>query len=211
MNLKQTFFAFCLGILSFSVSGQTKYNGVVFTKLGQEIKGEITLNLTGSNNELIEILTTEISKSKGKRMSLTTTTRLNVAIIKHIVIKKQTYYLRDIKIDYDDKYLKNVCVKLIFGTINCGLFQAGDGTEKNSIAVKFPNEELSKLASVDFEYYNNSTSVAMWVSSCKTLVDKMINNDESVSWSEVQTREQRIERIKNIIKEYNECKLEETN
>ena len=207
MKHKQVFFAFSFFVLSSIVSGQAKYKGVVFTKLGQEINGEIALNLDGVNDDLIAITTYETSKVKGGKQTLATTTKLNVAIIKNIVIKNQIYYFRDIKIDYDDHFLQNVCVKLIYGTIDCGLFQTGDGTAPNSIAVKFPNEELSKLASIDFEYYHTSASVAMRVSNCESLVEKMSNKDETVTWIEANTRDQRIQRFKNIIDEYNSCKL----
>ncbi|HUM98295.1 MAG TPA: hypothetical protein PK275_10585 [Chitinophagaceae bacterium] len=207
MKLKQVFFAISLFIFSSIVSGQTKYKGVLFTKLGQEIKGDITFNKDGINEDLIEITTYEKSKVKGGKLLLKTNTKLNVALIKFIIIAKQTYYFRDIKIDYNDKYMQNVCVKLIYGTIDCGLFQSGDGTVNNSVGIKFPNEALSKLESIDFEYYNNSTAVTMRVSKCESLVEKMINNDEAVTWTEANTRDQRIQRIKNIIDEYNSCKL----
>lgn len=186
--------------------GQEKYKGTLFSKLGQEITGDITLNLQGPNEELIEISTTEKTKSKGKRQTITTTSKLNTAIISYIVIDGKTYYFRDIKVGYDDKLIKNVCVQLIFGTIHCGLFQSSDGSAINAIAIKFPKESLSQLASIDFEYYHSSSSVAMRISDCKPLLEKMLANDESVTWTEKATRVERIQRFKNIISDYNACK-----
>lgn len=207
MKLKLTcLLAACLCITNFS-KGQETYKGTLFTKLGQEIAGDIRINLQGTNAELIEISTTEKTKSKGTRQTLTTTSKLNTAIISRVVIKGETYYFRDIKIGYDEKFIKNVCVKLIFGTIQCGVFQSGDGTNLHSIAIKFPDEELSQLASVDFEYYNSSSSVAMQISKCKPLLEKMMAEDESVTWTEAVNREQRILRFKNIINDYNNCKI----
>lgn len=207
MKLQIPFFIIALIAAAIPLYGQSKYSGALFTKLGQEIKGEITVNLEGSNNELIEITSTEITKSKGKRQSITTTSKINVALIRHVTINDQIYYFRDIKIGYNDEYMRNVCVKLIWGKIDCGLFQFGDGTASHSISIKFPTEELSKLASVDFEYYHTSISVQMRISKCESLVEKMLVQNENVTWSESNSREQRISRIKNIITEYNGCKL----
>lgn len=116
------------------VSAQEKYKGTLFTKLGDEIHGEISMNLKGENDYLIPITTVEKSKSKSKKLELTTTTRLNVAIINKIEINGLTYYTRDIKIGYDDKELKNVCVQLIHGSLTSGIFQSGTGTDMHSIA-----------------------------------------------------------------------------
>lgn len=132
---------------------------------------------------------------------------MNTAIISHVNINGETYYFRDIKIGYDEKFIKNVCVKLIFGTIQCGVFQSGDGLSENSVAIKFPDESLSQLVSVDFEYYNSSIGVALRISNCKLLLEKMKAEDESVTWTEKVNREQRIQRFKNIISDYNNCKL----
>jgi hypothetical protein len=102
--------------------------------------------------------------------------------------------------------LKNVCVKLISGTIDCGLFQAGDGKPEHSVAIKFPKAPLSELASVDFEYYLSSASVPLRFSDCEQLVTKMADNNNSVTWTETTSRDQRILCFKNVIREYNNCK-----
>jgi len=135
------------------VNAQQKYKGKLVSKLGQEQSGEITINLDGSNNELIEITYSEQTKTKGKRKSQQTTSmsmKLNVALIKHITINDTTYYFRDIKYDYNDKYYMNVCVRLLEGTVNCGLFQQGRSTGTSNLSVKLPNSELSKLADLGF-------------------------------------------------------------
>lgn len=207
MKLKLTFLTFAIIFTSVNAIGQEKYKGSLFTKLGQEIKGEIILNLEGNNNELIEVITVEKTKKKGSKQIITTSSKLNVAIIDHIDINGKSYYFRDIKIGYDDKYITNVCVNLIYGTINCGLYQSGDGTATHSIGIKFPNVNLSDLSSVDFEYYNSSSSVAMRISNCKSLLEKMANKDSSVTWTEDATREQRIQCFKTIINTYNKCEI----
>ncbi|MEO5948662.1 MAG: hypothetical protein ABIP79_17740 [Chitinophagaceae bacterium] len=209
MKLKLTLLTFIVCCFSAIAIGQKKYNGTLFTKLGQEIKGEIKLNLEDGNDELIEITTVEKTKGKGSKQTLTTSIKLNVAIIDHVLVGGKTYYFRDIKIDYDDKYVRNVCVQLIYGTITSGIFQSGDGTAKHSIGIKFPKESLYSLASVDFEYYNSSASVAMRISNCKPLLDKMMNEDKTVTWKEDATREQRIQCFKNIISDYNKCNVHE--
>jgi hypothetical protein len=45
------------------------------------------------------------------------------------------------------------------------------------------------------------------ISDCKSLLDKMMANDETVSWTENATREQRFQRFKNIVDAYNKCEL----
>ena len=108
MKLKLPFLTFIVCGFSVIAFGQKKYNGTLFTKLGQEIKGEILLNLEGENNELIEIVSIEKTKGKGTKQTLTTSSKLNVAIIDHVLIHGKSFYFRDIKIDYDDKYTSNV-------------------------------------------------------------------------------------------------------
>lgn len=190
----------CAAVVSFA---QQTYTGTLVTKLGQELHGEITVNLKGTNEDLITISTTEKSKNKGKKETITTAVSYNTAIIKHITIDSNTYYFRNINTAYE-KSLKNVCVRLIGGTINCGLFQSGDGMGQHSIAVKFPKSSLSELNSS--EYYDESSfTVAIQVGDCKNLYRKIINKEEAVSWTEKSSREQRIQAYKNIITEYNSC------
>ena len=139
-----------------------------------------------------------------------TAIKINVSIIDHVDINGKSYYFRDIKTDYNDKLMRNVSVQLIYGTITSGIFQSGDGTAMHSISVKFPNELLYILASVDFEYYNSSSSVPLRISKCKSLLKKMMDEDKSVTWKEEATREQRIQCFKNIISDYNKCNVPES-
>jgi len=190
----------CAAVISFA---QKTYSGTLVTKLGQELEGEITVNLEGANGDLIKITTTEKSSNKGKKETITTSVSYNTAIIKHIIVDSITYYFRTINTAYE-KSLKNVCVRLIYGTVNCGLFQSGDGTGQHSIAVKFPKSSFNELNSS--EYYDESTfTVAIQLSECKSLYKKIVNKDDTVSWTEKSNREQRIQAYKNIITEYNSC------
>jgi len=190
----------CAAVISFA---QKTYSGTLVTKLGQELEGEITVNLEGANGDLIKITTTEKSSNKGKKETLTTSVSYNTAIIKHIIVDSITYYFRTINTAYE-KSLKNVCVRLIYGTVNCGLFQSGDGTGQHSIAVKFPKSSFNELNSS--EYYDESSfTVAIQLSECKSLYKKIVNKDDTVSWTEKSSREQRIQAYKNIITEYNSC------
>ena len=209
MKLKVPFLTFIICGFSLIAIGQKKYNGTLFTKFGQEIKGEIIVNLEQGNEELIQVISVEKTKSKRSKQTLTTSSKINVAIIDHIDINGKSFYFRDIKIDYEDELMRNVCVQLIYGTIDCGLFQTSDGTAMHSISVKFPNELLYILASVDFEYYNSSSSVPLRISKCKNLLKKMMDDDKSVTWKEDATREQRIQCFKNIISDYNKCNVPE--
>jgi len=190
----------CAAAISFA---QKTYSGKLVTKLGQELEGEITVNLEGANGDLIKITTTEKSSNKGKKETITTSVSYNTAIIKHIIVDSITYYFRTINTAYE-KSLKNVCVRLIYGTVNCGLFQSGDGTGQHSIAVKFPKSSFNELNSS--EYYDESSfTVAIQLSECKSLYKKIVNKDDTVSWTEKSSREQRIQAYKNIITEYNSC------
>jgi hypothetical protein len=74
----------------------------VVTKLGQELEGEITVNLQGINEDLIKVSTTEKSKRKRNKQSITTKTSIKTAIIKHIIIDGTTYFFRNIKTEYNN-------------------------------------------------------------------------------------------------------------
>ena len=113
MKLKLPFLTFIVCGFSVIAFGQEKYNGTLFTKLGQEIKGEIKLNLDRSNDELIEVITVEKTKEKGTKQTLKTSIKINVSIIDHVDINGKSYYFRDIKTDYNDKLMINVSVQLI--------------------------------------------------------------------------------------------------
>lgn len=189
-----------------TVIAQKKYEGILFSKFGDKTVGTIKVNLDGANDELIEVISTEKTKTKGRSQTLNTSIKINVAIIDYLLINGKNYYLRDIKIDYNDKYLRNVCVELTDGTLNCGIFQTGDGKKEHSIAFKFPTHDFSKLISEDFDYYSNSMALAISVTGCNPLKEKLINEDPSVSWKDGATREERIQKFKAIIAEYNQCK-----
>lgn len=206
MRLKPFVILFLLLLLTTTTEAQQIINGTLTTKLGVEMAGKITVNLTGENPELIQITTVEKVRNNRKKQTLTTNNKLNVAFISKINTNGKTYYFRDIKVGYNDTMMKNVCVELIAGNLDCGIFQSSNGNKPHSIAIKFPKAIFSELASVDFEYYSNSLSVPMRFSECKSLMDKMINNDETVTWNETANREQRIQRFKNIIEAYNICK-----
>jgi hypothetical protein len=205
MQLKSTLLLTTCFLIITLVNAQSSYKGILYSKLGQQFEGEITIKLKGSNTELIEVTNKEKRKQKGSRETITTSNKLNSALVSHILIEGKTYYLRDIKVGYDDKKLNNVCVQLILGTVDCGIFQYGEGTDTHSIAVKFPKAPLSELSSVDFDYYKTSASIPIQIFSCKPLFQKMKEKEETVTWTESSTREQRIERFKNIITAYNGC------
>lgn len=191
---------FCAAVISLA---QKTYPGTLVTKLGQKLEGEITVNLEGANGDLIKITTIVKSSNKGKKETITTSASYNTAIIKHIIVDNITFYFITINTAYE-KSLKNVCVRLIYGTVNCGLFQSGDGTGQHSIAVKFPKSSFNELNSS--EYYDESSfTVAIQLSECKSLYKKIVNKDDTVSWTEKSNREQRIQAYKNIITEYNSC------
>ena len=100
------------------VNAQQKYKGKLVSKLGQEQSGEITINLDGSNNELIEITYSEQTKTKGKRKSQQTTSmsmKLNVALIKHITINDTTYYFLTVHPSTQGKRMSS------FSQLNTGL------------------------------------------------------------------------------------------
>lgn len=201
--------------LLFSITqanAQQKYKGTLVSKLGQEQSGEITLNLDGSNNELIEISYSEQTKTKGKRKSKQSTSmsmKLNVALIKHITINDTTYYFRDIKYDYNDKYYMNVCVRLVEGTLNCGLFQQGRSAGTSNLSVKLPNSEFSKLAAIDFDYYKATLGWHIFAfGKCKTLRSKMEEKQPGYYWDDNATFEQRLSMWKSWIQEYNSCNIQ---
>lgn len=191
---------------------QQKYKGTMVTKLGNEERGMITINLNGSNDELIEIETTEVTTSKGggkrSKETITSSMKLNVAFIHHLIINDSTYYIRDIKYDYNDKYYMNVCVKLIAGTLDCGMFQNGESTGNENLSVKLPNAEFSKLASTEFDYYKSTLGWHMFAfGHCPTIFSKMEEKRTDYTWDDNTSQENRIRIWKIWIQEYNSCTL----
>jgi hypothetical protein len=214
--MKVTSLAVVLLASLFSVSvvnGQLqKYKGTMVTKLGKLETGIIIVNLDGPNNELIEIATSEQTKTKEKgrrtKQTITTSTKLNVAIIESIIIKDTTYYFRDIKYDYNEKYYKNVCVKLIDGTLKCGIFQNARSKGNDDISVKLPNDEFSKLVSIDFDYYKSTLAWHIFAfGDCGTLRSKMEEEKSGYTWNDSASREQRLAMWKSWIQEYNACTI----
>ena len=212
--MKTTFFiiAMVTGLFSASVvSGQQKYNGTMITKMGKKETGIITVNLNGSNDELIEIAASEQTKTKGggkkTKETITSSMKLNVAFINSVIINDSTYYFRDIKYDYNDKYFMNVCVRLIKGTLDCGIFQRGNSKDQENIYIKLPNNDFSKLVSVDFDYYKATQGWhIMAFRECSSLRGKMEAKQPGYSWDDNTSREQRIGMWKNWIEEFNACK-----
>jgi len=212
MNTSRLFFLSILCTFSsLLIAAQEKYEGVIVTKLGNKQKGLITLNLNGPNEELLEISFSDSKKNKfGNNKSsnaATTSIKLNVALINHIIIHDTIYYLRDIKYDYRSKYYMNTPVRLVEGTLDCGMFQTGRSTAQNTIAVKLPNDELSKLISIDFDYYKATQGWhIMAFDKCISLRSKMSNKEEGYKWDDNTPQEQRVTMWKNWIKEFNACK-----
>lgn len=191
-----------------NVSAQKKYEGILFSKFGEAIKGDIKVNLDGANKDLIEVSTTVKTKTKRSKEVITTSSRINIAMIDYLLINGIKYYLRDIEIGYNEKYLRNACVTLLSGNLNCGIFQMGDGKKQHTIAFKFPKHDYSKLISVDFEYYSTSSTLLISLMACKPLKEKLVNKDSSISWEENATREERIKKFTTIVTEFNECKAD---
>jgi hypothetical protein len=182
---------------------QKTYYGTLVTKLGQELAGAISVNLQGANDDLIQISSVEKSKNNGSKETTTTKARFNTAIIKYIKIDSTIYYFRNINTEYG-KSVKNVCVRLITGTIDCGLFETGDGTTPHSVAIKFPKSSVNELTSADY-YDEASFTVAIQFGECKNLYRKIMDRDETVYWTENTSVAQRNQAYRNIISEYNSC------
>jgi hypothetical protein len=211
MKIRAVIFFLSILFSCSSLLAQEKYQGIMVTKLGGKQSGTITVNLNGSNNELIEISTEEKTRSKkrGKKtdQTLSTSMKLNVALIHHIIINDTTYYFRDIKYDYNEKFHMNSCVRLVEGTLDCGMFQIGRSDEPTTIGIKLPNEEFSKLIAVDFDYYRSTTGWhIMGFGKCSSLRSKMSNKETGYTWDDNNNLTQRISMWKTWIKEFNACK-----
>jgi hypothetical protein len=211
MKIRMHCIAVLFVLISISVAGQQKYKGTIVTKMGDQQTGLITVNLAGENNEMILIEPIPSTKAKSKKNKSSQTTgssiKLNLALIHHIIINDTTYYFRDIKYDYQSKYHMNTCVRLIEGTLDCGYFQGGDASSPDYIAMKLPNDEFSKLVSINFDYYKATLGWhIMAFSKCASLKTKMEQHLAGYTWDDNNTTEQRLEMWRNWIKEYNGCK-----
>ena len=102
MILRSLFFAGILSITAKVVAAQQSYNGTLVLKTGGKQTGTFTVNLDGENNELMEISKVEKIRSKGSKSTVTTSTKINTAIISYIIVENTTYYIRDMKTGYDE-------------------------------------------------------------------------------------------------------------
>jgi len=101
----------------------------------------------------------------------------------------------------------NSTVRLIGGTVNCGIFQTGRSSGINNISIKLPNEELSKLISADFDYYKATLGWhIMAFGKCLSLRSKMENDEAGYKWDDNTPQEKRIAIWKKWIEEFNACK-----
>lgn len=194
----------------YAVQAQTSYRGTLVTKMGSRETCTITVNLNGSNNELIGFVTEEKKKVKKAstktKQTITSAAKLNVALISYIIINDTTYYFRDIKYDYNEKYHMNVCVRLVAGTLNCGIFQQGRSSGKDELSVKLPNNDFSKLVSVDFDYYKATLGWhIMAFGQCASLSSKMSAKQEGYYWDDSSSRGDRITMWEKWVEEFNAC------
>lgn len=210
MKTRMSFLAIVCSLLVFPAAAQQKYKGTVVTKFGDQYKGQVTVNLAGENPDLISIETTSEAKSKSRRQKKQSVTnlsmKLNVALIKQVIINDTTYYFRDIKYNYNEKYHMNSCVRLVEGTLDCGYFQGGDPSSPDYIAVKLPNDEFSKLVSINFDYYKATLGWhIMAFGKCQSLREKMEQEKPGYTWTDSNTPQERLSMWRTWIREFNNC------
>ena len=100
-----------------------------------------------------------------------------------------------------------MCVRVIYGTLECGMFQTGRSKGNDGIAIKLPNNELSKLVSTEFDYYKATSGWhAMAFGKCESLQAKMIDEEIGYKWDDTTPLADRIAMWKNWITEFNNCK-----
>lgn len=213
--MKSISFILLFTVFSFScLTAQQQYDGILVSKFDGEHKGKITVNLNGPNDEMIEIVTSEKTSSKAKgqktKQTITSSAKMNVAIIHHIIINDTTYYFRDIKYDYNEKIYRNTAVRLIDGTLDCGMFQTGRSQALNTISIKLPNKELSELVAADFDYYKTTLGWHIFAfGKCESMHSKMLENKTGYTWNDKTSLEDRISIWKSWIQEYNACNKKE--
>jgi hypothetical protein len=194
------------------IKAQEKYTGTIVTKFKQEYTGTLFISINKPNSELLQFEIIEKSKQKpGKNKTSqpgTTTIKLNVALISHIIIHDTIYYFRDITYDYQSKKYMNCCMRLLSGNLDCGIFQMGNSTDINKRAIKLPNRELSELVAINFDYY---TELSGWTylafGNCRELKEKISANQNGYSWEKGSSTTDRLMVWEKWIKEFNECKL----
>ncbi|MGG9964609.1 hypothetical protein [Ferruginibacter sp. SUN106] len=110
-------------------SAQQQYNGKLVLLYTDTIAGTFRLDMHGSNNLMVEMISIERRKNKDRkaRQKIITDTireKYNPGIITNILIGNTWYKLRDLKNNYGDSMTKRNCfVKRIAGTDTLGLFE----------------------------------------------------------------------------------------
>ena len=83
----------------------------------------------------------------------------------------------------------------------------------DDISVKLPNNDFSKLVSIDFDYYKSNSWLAyFWLLAIVALyAAKWKRRKPGYTWDDTTSREQRLAMWKNWIQEFNACEINKNN
>lgn len=211
--MKHTIIFYWLFSIAGSVQAQKAYEARVVLFFKDTINATMTVNLEGSNDDMITIVekraTTEKKKHKRVTSEYTQTMKLNLAVITCFYIGGERYKFKDLKNGYDEKDIQhNRCVKRIAGTDTLGLFEASNGSQP-AYYIQLPKDGF-QIYNIDHPYVTSSfiSFALLRFVKCETLADKIRNEVPGYFYSENgYTLDDKVSTWKNIISSYyNGCK-----
>lgn len=192
---------------SFVVMKPKKYKGTVISVINT-YEGEIKIDLSGPNKEMIEIQNATIVKRGFLNMTANTkSTSVNSMLVKQVIIDGTTYHMANLENGYKE-IIENACVTLVMGTDSLGLFQFKDDRDKVHFYVRKTGE--NSMRNIEHENFTSGSfiyliGVSRMFQKCKELETKIKKKHEGYLFTEATTPEMRLELWKKLFTEYAAC------
>ncbi len=188
-----------LSMVGFSKDKKEKHFGKVVSIMGN-YEGDIYINLTGENEEMIEIdLGMVKEKSKGKKSTVSSEVSLNAKAIRSLMIDGVEYVIKDIEYEYNKLY-KNCCLVKNIHNAATSLFiwKNKQGVEQFTILFKGYREvKMLHLAS--------TTNILFSLNGCDELKTKIRNKEQGYVITEATTEAERVSVWQKFITESADC------
>jgi len=200
-------------------SAQVKKYKAVVNVLGSYYKGDVFVDLTGENKEMIKINfsgtidTGYAAKFIGLAGKKSPSVELGTSVIVEIIIAKDTFQFYDLLDTYQKKdesnRLKNCFVKKIAGKGNVRLYEWKNSAGEVKYYVAKPNEET--LLNIHHPVFDDGSSLSLYFAfkSCKKMEERFIaesDQNEKYPFYKLTTTDEKLKVWKKLIEEYDLCK-----
>lgn len=188
-----------LSMVGFSKDKKEKHFGKVVSIMGN-YEGDIYINLSGENEEMIEIdLGTTKEKSKGSKKTVTSGINLNAKAIRSLTIDGVEYAIKDIEYEFSKQY-KNCCVIKDSANANTSLY-----VWKNKKGESFYTALFYGYRELRFLKLASSTNILLTLKGCDELKAKFRNREIGYTITEATTEAERVSIWQKLITESKDC------